>query len=241
MMGNEGRTLRNTSADECRNEIFSVRVEALSPLHLGSGKADVTIDAEIVHDAIGLPYFPAKRFKGLLYESAMEVVEIMNVRPLFTADDVRKLFRHGAEDENGTQLVVSNLRLEEYDTMREDWGYLQSRYPNLIQPQDVLEQYTSLRYQTKIDPKTRMAANTSLHNMRVADKGLVFVGKLKVQHASEKALRILALALRNLEHAGLKRNRGFGKIRCTLERNGEAVGSEIIEKALKEWKEAGGR
>ena len=226
-----------------QNEAFEVRVEIISPVHFGSGKGDVNIDAEVAHDVLGLPYFPAKRFKGLLYESALEVVEIMGDSPLFSADEVRVLFRHGqkAMDTDSVQMVMSNLRLEDYGTLQEEWGYLQKTYPELLQPQDVLEQYTSLRYQTKIDPKTGIASDTSLHNMRVVDKGVVFIGRMDLKNGGEKERRILSLAIRNLERAGLKRNRGFGKIRCTLTQDGKNVGGATIEAALREWKEANGQ
>lgn len=216
---------------------FRVYVETLSPIHLGSGKGDVIVDAEVVHDAVGLPYFPAKRFKGLLYESAMEVVEIMGDEPLFEKHDVKALFRHGTKTDTGAQIVISNLRLKNYEAMREEWTYLQNRFPELLQPQDVLEQYTSFRYQTRIDPVTRMAADTSLHNMRVVNKGVIFEGDLSIENGGEAEGRILALALRNLERAGLKRNRGFGKIRCVLTQDKKNVGSLIVGTALKAWKE----
>ncbi len=221
-------------------QIFSVRVEALSPIHLGSGKGDVTIDAEVVHDICGLPVFPAKRFKGLLYESALETVEIMGEHSLFSEADVRALFQHVATGhEDKPQLILSSLRLENYEEMRTEWEYLEKRYPELISSRDVLSQYSSLRYQTKIDRDTRTAADTSLHNLRVVDKGTVFVGKLEMENAGEGELRILALALRNLEHAGLKRNRGFGKIRCTLvAEDGTDAGTPIVRNVLKAWKEA---
>ena len=51
----------------------------MSPIHLGSGAADVNLDADIIHDEFGLPYFPAKRFKGLLYESAVELEEMFEL------------------------------------------------------------------------------------------------------------------------------------------------------------------
>ena len=54
-------------------------IEAVSPIHLGSGAADVNLDADIIHDEFGLPYFPAKRFKGLLYESAVELEEMFEL------------------------------------------------------------------------------------------------------------------------------------------------------------------
>ena len=59
-----------------QDEAATLYIKALSPLHLGSGQADVNVDAEVIHDDAGLPYFPAKRFKGLLYESALEVAEM---------------------------------------------------------------------------------------------------------------------------------------------------------------------
>lgn len=220
-------------------QMFSVRVTALSPIHLGSGKGDVTVDAEVAHDAYGLPYFPAKRFKGLLFESALEVVEIMGGQPLFSVEDVRALFRHVETKESEGQLILSSLRLENYDAVREGWAYLEAQYPELFRPLDVLGQYTSLRYQTKINRKTRAAKDTSLHNMRVVDKGVVFVGALTLENANENALPILALALRNLEHAGLKRNRGFGRIRCELLRDGQDVGKAVLTEALDQWKGAG--
>ena len=55
---------------------IEVKIEVLSPIHLSSGQANVNVDAEVMHEANGLPYFPAKRFKGLLYESALEVTEM---------------------------------------------------------------------------------------------------------------------------------------------------------------------
>ena len=63
---------------------IDVTIKVETPLHLGSGQADVNLDAEIVHDAWGLPYFPAKRFKGLLFESAVEVFEMFTLANMST-------------------------------------------------------------------------------------------------------------------------------------------------------------
>ena len=52
---------------------YTLRIEALSPLALTSGKADVTLDSTIVHDKYGIPLFPAKRLRGLLYLSLIHI------------------------------------------------------------------------------------------------------------------------------------------------------------------------
>lgn len=220
-----------------------IRVAALSPLALGSGGGDVNVDSDIVRDETGLPYFPAKRLKGLLYESGLEVAEMAELSglSLFTRADLDALFQHGCLGE--TQLIFSNLELADAAEMAADWRYLEERYPAIFQAQDVFETYASLRYQTKIDSATGTAADNSLRNLRVLDtpvrKGgevqpLTFAGVLEVQPGSERAFTILALAARNLSRAGLKRTRGFGRIACTFEQEGRDILLPLVEKALED-------
>ncbi len=118
---------------------IAVTIETLTPIHLGSGKADVTIDAEIIHDALSFPYFPAKRFKGLLYDN-----------------DAGQVF--------SVQLIVHDFYIKGYEKLRVDWSYLQKNFPELFELTDILNAYTSIRYQTKLE-------EGSLHNMRVLNAG----------------------------------------------------------------------
>ena len=215
-----------------------VKVGLLSPLHLGSGQADVNVDAEIVHDGCGLPFFPGKRFKGILYESGLEITEMAGMP--FDKADLELIFGHGGRATEQAWLVIPNLYLENYEQLKEDLSYMLKKYPAAFTAQDVLESYTSLRYQTKIDIETGTAANTSLHNMRTVNSGLSFSGEITLhipKDAGKPALyywQLLALALRNLEACGLKRTRGFGRIHCSLEQNGKNISNCLIENALKE-------
>lgn len=63
---------------------LDVTIKISSPIHLNSGQADVNVDAEIVHDEFDFPYFPGKRFKGLLYESTLEILEMFKLSGLDT-------------------------------------------------------------------------------------------------------------------------------------------------------------
>lgn len=212
----------------------SLRVELLSPLHLGSGQADVNVDAEIVHDDCGLPYFPARRLKGLLYESALEVAEMAELAQLhlFTKQELNELFQHDCLGE--VQLDISNLYLQDGESLREDWSYLEGMYPEFFRQEDVLDSYTSIRYQTKIDAESGTAVDTSLHNMRVLDDGLIFEGEISLRNATRKEFVILALAVRNLGQAGLKRNRGFGRLACTLNQEGHNIMELLVNEALEQ-------
>ena len=207
--------------------VFNVTIKAESPLHLGSGQADVIVDAEVIHDRYGMPVFPAKRLKGLLYESGLEVAEMSALcgRDFLRLATLQELFQHGVE--NGVQLILHDFQLAQYEVLEQDWEYLQAAYPELITPLDVLEEYTSVRYQTAIDPASGVARDTSLHNMRVVDAGVRFQGQIALLGGSEEHAAALALALRNLKKAGLKRNRGFGQISCTMDGM-----DELITKAL---------
>ena len=191
---------------------LQVEVTLLSPLQLGSGKADVILDSEAVHDRYGLPYFPGKRFKGLLYESALELAEISN-GAWFTAEEVDALFGHGSSDT--VAMRIDNLMLNDYEKKQEQWKYLQTSFPELFDKDALWESYTSVRYQTAID-ENGIADEGSLHNMRVVDAGLKFTGSICLLQDVPMAQEILKKALMNLRYAGAKRNRGCGHIRCRL-------------------------
>lgn len=188
-------------------------IELLSSMHLGSGKGDVVIDAEVVHDEYGLPYFPAKRLRGLLSESAVEVVEMGECSgiSLITMADVERVF---GKSQSKVELFVHDLYLPDYEDIRQQWQYLQTKYKHLLSPWDVLDAYTSIRYQTEIDRKTGTAAEGSLHNMRVVDAGLKFRGSMELVNGNDDDVKVLVLAAANLRYAGAKRNRGFGEIAC---------------------------
>ena len=216
---------------------LKVKITVESPLHLGSGQADVNLDAEIVHDAFGLPYFPAKRFKGLLYESAVEVYEIFQLAEMNTENlaEPQKLF-HRFSDDGGkvsdVQIIVPNFYicpLEEYQKLCEDWNYLQHEYREFFSPADVLKNFTSIRYQTKLE--NGIAADGSLHNLNVLNAGVNFFGTIEILNCNDKVLNLMALALKNLTAAGTKRNRGFGKIICTAKFENQAI-EKLAEKFL---------
>lgn|GEM_PF-437591 len=233
---NKGEAIPEAKMGKLTFDSFTLRVHTQSPLHLGSGQADVNVDAEVVHDEAGLPYFPAKRLKGLLYESALEVTE-MNT-PLGEGAELRAeldaLFQHGSQGE--ARLIIPSLYLAGHEEMKEDWQYLQRAYPELFTPADVLEQYTSLRYQTRLDRKTGTAADGSLHNMRVVEAGLDFEGKIEVLGGTERHFKLLALAFKNLTQAGVKRTRGFGCIDCLMLQNGKDIRTPLIRDVFKEGK-----
>ena len=97
----------------------------------------------------------------------------------------------------------------------------------------MLEEYTSIRYQTSIDKATHTALDHSLHNIRVVEAGCCFKGSIQVVNGDEQDRAILALACRNLRYAGGKRNRGLGRIECCFDKM-----DEVIRCAVKQVRKA---
>ena len=213
---------------------IDVTIKVLSPIHLSSGQADVTVDSEIIHDEFGFPYFPAKRFKGLLYESALEIFEMFELSGLDTQNlsTIEKIFhRHSSSN---VQLIVPNFFIhpaDKYQKFCAEWKYLLTTYPEIFTAADILNTYTSVRYQTKLEEG--IAADGSLHNMRVLDAGTNFFGRMTLINDDKKILNLLALAIKNLSSAGLKRNRGFGMIECTAKIDNKPT-DELVKKILRE-------
>ncbi len=203
-------------------------ITTCSPLSLGSGQADVNVDAEIVHDEYGLPYFPAKRLRGILYESACEVADMAALcgKAFLTQQTVDELFHH--IDGSPVRLVISNFYLPNYETLCQQWRYLQNKYGQYMRPDDVLDAYTSIRYQTAVGDDG-IVTDGSLHAIRVLDTGYTFTGTITIIGGTAAHEQALALALQNARQAGMKRNRGFGYITCAM------TGQEkLVEAALRE-------
>ena len=214
---------------------FEIKIKVDSPIHLGSGQADVNLDSEIVHDALGFPYFPAKRFKGLLYESAVEVFEMCELAGIDTKNlaEPEKIFNRNSDDTGNVsevQIIVPNFYFKDYQKICDEWKYLQKKYPEVFSPADILNSYSSVRYQTKLE--NGIAADGSLRNLRVLNAGVEFFGTVTVINSSNRVLNLIALALKNLSSAGTKRNRGFGHITCTATCDKIST-TDIIEKFLK--------
>ena len=126
----------------------TVTIKTLSPLHLGSGQENIIVDSDVVHDQYGMPYFPAKRFRGVLYESALELAEMGAGREALTVDNINTFFGRNTSSENA--LRISNFYLTDegasYESLCDQWKYLQHEYSELLTPEDVLSVYTTMRY-----------------------------------------------------------------------------------------------
>lgn len=207
--------------------VFTFSLELLSDTLIGSGEGwGATIDTDIVFDDFGLPYIPARRLKGCLRESALEIVEMFEQSGIDFAsrDYLDTLFGKTGQNEAGA-LSFSNCYPGDYSLNKQWIEWLIAKYPDIFSKGAVLDTFTSIRQQTAInkneDPnssaKKGIAEKASLRTSRVLDKGIKFSGSIESSFELENSLfDFLFYATRNLRYMGTNRNRGFGAVRCAL-------------------------
>lgn len=200
------------------NDDLNLKLELQSDTLIGSGEGwGANIDSDIIFDDIGLPYIPAKRVKGCLKESAIEIVEMFENSEIKFAStgDIEKLFGKPGQM-HSSMLSFSNCYLSAYESNRKWLEWLKEEYHELISKEIILSTFTVTRQQTAI-ANNGIAKDHSLRTKRVLKKGISFMGKIESSNMMEdRLLCFLALIVSNLRYMGTNRNRGFGCISCSL-------------------------
>jgi hypothetical protein len=178
----------------------------------GDGVAGL-VDREIEHDAQGFPFLRGKTLKGLLAESAENVVFSL------AGDDrnspwpaaKKELFGiggRGGDEERGI-LHIDDAQLPETlraEIKKENWS-----------KEDVLYSLTGIRRQTAINPDGA-PDHASLRAMRVLLPGVTLESPISFETPpSETDLQLLAAAVLDLRRAGTGRNRGRGWLMAELD------------------------
>lgn len=200
---------------------YKIKITLLSDLCVSDGGVyNSALDLDICYDTHGLVCIPAKRLKGCLRESALELNDWDD------QIDIAFLFGGKGNYKNAGILNLSDARLSDAEGMIAE---IEENPSILYHPQNVLNHFSYIRTQTSIDNETGVAKDQSLRTMRVANKGLTFEAKLTVADAGKSSEEIqqikkqLADICANLTEMGNARTRGLGEVRVTLEESDHQV------------------
>lgn len=199
---------------------IKVTIQLKSPLQLSSGAADINVDTDVILDEWGLPFIPGKRFRGVLYESALELVEMKEAlgetEGALSRLVLQELFNRGQE-ESAVSANFEDFHIKGYEDIVKELRGLAQQYGDVIGRNQIRDAFTSVRYQTAIDVESGVAKDGSLRNLRVVDNtSFEFVGTIHIDGGNEQHETLLAAALKNMSAIGFKRNRGFGRIACAM-------------------------
>jgi len=200
-------------------ETYKLKMTLLSDATFGRGDGVAgLVDAEVEHDAYGLPYLRGRALKGLLAEECANILFAM--QPLMAGKDrwedaAQWLFgRPGSRLDDGAGLHVGDATLPA--ALRAAIvAELQADKPPYT-ANDILESLTAIRRQTAMDYSGK-PEDGSLRAMRVILRGTVFEAELHFTTApKDDALALLAACAQALRRVGTGRNRGRGRVQVTL-------------------------
>jgi len=211
-----------------RHKTLTVQIKNLSPLILSTGETDSTyIDSQMAFDENGFPYISARRFKGLLRESAAEVINMiadsqMNLN-IPTIDEVF------GNSWNKSPCKFYDLTIPDYEDNFNHARWLFETSDGLINRNVIIDAISGIRQQTAIEEG--ISKDNSLRTIRVLNPGHIFKGAIEISDGplATPVETLLILSIKNLKYAGLNRTRGFGEIECTVDQSADVR----ILKALK--------
>lgn len=212
---------------------YKIRIEFTSPSLPGAGEGwGSVIDTDVIFDTYGLPYLPARRLKGALKNSALEIIDMLTLSGIssFEAGVVDKAF--GLPGFAEGQVCFSNMYLPQYQQVSAWCRWALQEYSGVLSPDVIINTFTEIRQQTAIN-KDGLVANHSLRTLRVLKSGMVFEGTVSFINNNADIINLLALACANLRQIGTMRNRGFGQVECSLLENGHNVSHSVIEHLAK--------
>jgi CRISPR/Cas system CSM-associated protein Csm3 (group 7 of RAMP superfamily) len=213
--------------------IVTISLESNCLLGSGEGWGSV-VDADIVFDNIGLPYFPARRLKGCIRESAKEVLEMMECAGIkkFNKQQIDLAFGRPGETD-GANVIFNNLYLPNYKDVVSWCSWALQEFKCALSPEVIVNSFTNIRQQTSINDKG-IAEDKSLRTFRVLKSGLKFEGSVMIKKENTEILNLLALSCSNLRYVGTMRNRGYGKVTCSLKKGDMNLSTRYIEQLEKE-------
>lgn len=195
--------------------ILSGYIEAVTPLHIGSGKPEMGIeevDMPVLRAPDGVPYIPGSSLKGKLRSEVERMAKAKGLE-VCTPPNVRDMC--GSKKNNPMDLCIgcrifgtagSTLSVASKVKLRD-------AYP--VDPVESMLERTG----TAIDRSTGTVARSALYRIEAVPAGTKFVFELVAENLKEDETKYLKAALKSMEDSALggASSRGFGKIRFALE------------------------
>lgn len=194
--------------------VYWLTLELLSDTAPGRGDGVAgLVDAEVQHDAHGLPFISGKTLKGLLMAQSAEIVAAL---PAWK-ESARCLWgTPGSRNQHGNLHVGNALLPQAFrQIVSEEFAGLNPVQAGLRR-QEYLDSLTTLRRQTAMD-ETGAPQKESLRTIRVILRETIFESRLEfLQEPEEKQLALLAACVASFRRLGSHVHRGLGKVKADL-------------------------
>lgn len=227
--------------------IFNGTIEAVTPLHIGSGKPEVEIEQvemPVLTDPNGQPYIPGSSLKGRVRAEAERIAREKGME-VCTPPDVKNMC--GSRKSNVDEFCIC---CKIFGTAGKISVASKVKFRDAF-PLGTVETLLE-RTGTAIDRKKGSVYRGALYTVQAVPVGTRFGLEIVAENLSDEELRLLLAALKSVEDSALggSSTRGFGKVRFNMEsvkeRTAKFYLGEEVEKVfsgeeLKGWfKEKGG-
>lgn len=222
-------------------------IEALTPLHIGSGKPQIEleeVDMPIIKDTNDQPYIPGSSIKGKVRSEAERILRkdgayVCNppaVRNMCGGNKSRLEDHCVACKIFGTAGSISSVASK---------VRFRDAYP--VKKLETLMQRTG----TAIDRQTETVSRSSLYSVEAVPAGGVFDFEVVAENLTDEELKVLFAAIKSVEDSALGggSSRGFGKVKINItsvtDRSAKFYLGKEAEKtytgdALRVWREKKG-
>lgn len=221
--------------------IFRGTIEAVTPLHIGSGKPELElgeVDMPIIKDANNQPYIPGSSMKGRTRSEAERLLRKEGVW-VCSPPDTRNMC--GSKKNNPEEFCLcckifgtaGNISVASKTRFRD--AYPTKKVETLMQ-----------RTGTAIDRQTETVSRGALYSIEAVPPGTVFDFEIVAENLTDEELKLLLASVKSVEHSALggASSRGFGKVKIdfttVVERTagyylGKEAERELSGETLKKW------
>ena len=194
---------------------FSLKVALLSDTSFASGEGIAgQLDNDVERDSRGLPTIGAKRLCGLLADEGRELLDSLPDPHRASWQEVHQrvfgVAGSGLTGQGSAHIRTARLPAVVRRRLTSDPGLIAA--------------CTAVRRQTVIDPTTGSPKPRLLRATKVVVKGVWFVARVDLETPEkdeERDRAWVATCASLLRRGGLRRNRGRGKLACSLWMNQE--------------------
>lgn len=191
-----------------------ITVKSAATFGRGDGVAGL-VDREIEQDANGFPFLRGKTLKGLLAESAENIVYSLENHPSphnwrAIKDELFGTPGPGNEERGALHIGDAILSAGLYSALQQELK------DGALTKDEVLYGLTGIRRQTAMN-EYGAPEHATLRSMRVLLPGVVLEAGMHIDNPTDVRISLLTAAALDLRRAGTGRNRGRGSILINLD------------------------
>lgn len=199
---------------------MKIKMELMSDVIFGNGMSvPGAEDISVLCDAYGFPYYKGSTFKGIIREEYERYMQWRGCSENDIKNMTAKLFGENGDDVAKDKIIFSDFEISGY-VKKVVLEELIAANPKLslsnikrTNSEFVLDLFTNIRTFTKVNDEG-VAQTGSLRMARCVNKGLCLYSEVLCNSEDEQ---IIADVIRSVKWIGSMRNRGFGKVKLTIE------------------------